>query len=71
MGMDIVFIVVIKDLIDLNFDLSFLKLEVFSYLYSFEIIFLWELVFIFNDIKLVDFLINELFLYGFVSFSID
>ncbi len=70
-GTDTAFTVVIKDPIDPNLDLSSLKLEASSHPYSLEITPLRELVFTFNDIKLVDSLTNEPLSHGFVSFSID
>jgi uncharacterized repeat protein (TIGR01451 family) len=70
-GTDTAFTVVIEDRIDPNLDLSSLTLEAASHAYSLEITPLRELIFTFNNIKLVDSFTNETLSHGFISFSID
>jgi len=70
-GTDTAFTVVIEDQIDPHLDLSSLTLEVSSHPYSLEVTPLRELIFTFNDIKLVDSLTNEPLSHGFVSFSLE
>lgn len=70
-GTDTAFKVVVKDIIDTHLDLSSLHLGSASHPYTLEITPWRELVFMFDNINLVDSFRNEPLSHGFVSFTLD